>query len=99
MNNSKNSRAEALVSGHPWDAKKVSVTEAGHIQKCKNTEFLWEFRKWGFMKVDICMAVQLQKCPLGEFPLSFILNKTKSPKRSATDFMTKGPFSLKTSHM
>ena len=21
---------EALVSGHPWDAKKVSVTGAGH---------------------------------------------------------------------
>ena len=49
--------------------------------------------------MDICIAVHLQKCPLGEFPLSFILNKTKSPKRSATDFMTRGPFSMKTSHM
>lgn len=26
---------------------KVSVTEAGHLQKCKNTEFLWELRKMG----------------------------------------------------
>ena len=86
------------MSGHPWDAKKVSVTEAGHIQKCKNTEFLWEFRKMGIYEGGHMYGF-LQKCPLEEFPLSFILNKTKSPKRSATDFMTRGPFSMKTSHM
>ena len=40
---------EALISGHPWDAEKVPVTEAGgRWQECKNIEFVWEFRKKGF---------------------------------------------------
>ena len=83
------------MSGHPWDVKKVSVTEAGHLQKCKNTQFLWELRKMG-----ICEDGRMYGCPLArELPLSFILNKTKSPKRSATDFTTRGPFSMNTSQM
>ena len=31
--------AEALVSGHPRDAKGLSATGAGRLRKCKNTEF------------------------------------------------------------
>ena len=42
------STVEALVSGHPRDAKKVSVTEAGRLRECKNTEFVWELRKEAF---------------------------------------------------
>ena len=30
---------EALVSGHPRDAKGLSATGAGRLRKCKNTEF------------------------------------------------------------
>ena len=40
-------RVEALVSGLPQDVKKVSVTGAGSLQECKNTEFEWELRKTG----------------------------------------------------
>jgi len=29
-------------NGHPQDAKKVSVTEAGRLRECKNTEYVWE---------------------------------------------------------
>ena len=37
---------EALVSGHPRDAKEVSVTGADRLRKCKkNTDFVWEVRK------------------------------------------------------
>ena len=39
---------EALMSGHPQNMKKVSVTKAGHFQGCKNIEILWELRKTGF---------------------------------------------------
>ena len=40
---------EALISGHLWDMEKVPVTEAGrHLSGCKNTEFVWEFRKTRF---------------------------------------------------
>ena len=35
---------KALVSGHPRDRKKVSVTEAGRLRELKNTEL----RKMGF---------------------------------------------------
>ena len=38
---------EALVSRLPQDVKKVSVTGAGRLQECKNTEFDWELRKTG----------------------------------------------------
>ena len=36
-----------LSYGHPRDAKKVPLTGAGHLQECKNTEFVWELRKTG----------------------------------------------------
>ena len=39
---------EALVSGHPAGRKKMSITEAGRLRKCKNTEFVLEMRKTGF---------------------------------------------------
>ena len=39
---------KALVSRHPWDAKKVSVTGTGRLQECKNIEFVWELSKTGF---------------------------------------------------
>ena len=42
----KNDTVEILVSGHPRDARKVSVTAgAGRLRECKNTEFVWEFGK------------------------------------------------------
>ena len=31
---------DALISGHSWDAKKESVTVAGHLRECKKTEFV-----------------------------------------------------------
>ena len=33
-------RAEALLSGDPGDAKKVSITGAGRLRECENTEDL-----------------------------------------------------------
>ena len=39
---------EALVSGHHQDAEKVSITAAGRLRECENTEFVWELRKTGF---------------------------------------------------
>ena len=39
---------EALVGGHSRDGKKVSVTEAGRLRECKNTEFVWELKERGF---------------------------------------------------
>ena len=39
---------EALVSGHPRGATKVSVTGAGRLRECENTEFVREFNKTGF---------------------------------------------------
>ena len=36
---------EALISGHPRDVKKVSITGAGHLWDCKNTEFVWGVEK------------------------------------------------------
>ena len=46
---------ETVVSGHPRDVKKVSVTGAGHLWECKNTEFVWELR----IMVAISRAVRL----------------------------------------
>ena len=43
-----NNTVKALVFRHPWDTKMVSVTAAGHLRECKNTEFVWELRKIGF---------------------------------------------------
>ena len=39
---------EALLSRHPRDAKKVSVTGADRLAECKNTEFLSELRIMAF---------------------------------------------------
>ena len=39
---------EALVSGHSWNAKKVSVTGAGCLWECKYIEFVQKLRKIGF---------------------------------------------------
>ena len=39
---------KALESGHPRDAKKVSVAGTGRLQECKNIEFVRELRKTGF---------------------------------------------------
>ena len=36
------------MSGHPRNAKKVSITGAGRLRESKNTEFVWELRKTGF---------------------------------------------------
>lgn len=44
---------EALMSGHPQNTKKVSVTNAGRLRGCKNTEFLWELRKTGFCEGEL----------------------------------------------
>ena len=40
------SSRERTHSGH----EKVSVTRAGSLRECKNTEFVWELRKTGFWK-------------------------------------------------
>lgn len=80
MNNSKNSRVEALVSGHPWDAKKVSITEAGHIQKCKNTEFLWEFRKMGIYE-----GGHMYGCPLAKVPVRRVSTVFYSKQNQITE--------------
>ena len=32
-----------------WMQKKVSVTGAGRLRECKNTEFVWELRKMRFL--------------------------------------------------
>ena len=39
---------EALISGHPRDAKKVTETGAGRLWECKNTEFVSELSEPGF---------------------------------------------------
>ena len=60
---------EALVSGHPQGMKRMSITGAGGLQECKNTEIVWELRKMGFVKAVVSRAVFLQGCPLGELLL------------------------------
>ena len=60
---------EALVSGHPQDVKRMSITGAGGLRECKNTEVVWELRKTGFVKAVVSRAVCLQGCPLGELLL------------------------------
>ena len=61
---------KALVSGHPRDAKKVSVTGAGRLRELK-IQSLYESReKRGFVKAAVSRAVRLRECPLGELPVS-----------------------------
>ena len=45
------------MSGHPWDNKKVYITDC--LQECKNTEFVWGLRKMG-----ICEGGHLKSCSL-----------------------------------
>ena len=54
-----NNTGKALEFGHPRDAKMVSVTAAGRLRECKNTEFVWELRKTGF-----CGGVFKKSCLL-----------------------------------
>ena len=50
---------EALVSGHPLVADKISVTSTGRLRECKNTEFVWELRKTGLSE-----GGRNKSCPL-----------------------------------
>ena len=54
-----NNTVKALVFRHPRDTKMVSVTAAGRLRECKNTEFVWELRKTGF-----CGGVFKKSCLL-----------------------------------
>ena len=61
---------EALVSGDPRDAKKMSVTGAGLLRESTNTElllivFMGVEKKKGFVKATVSRAVRLRECPLG----------------------------------
>ena len=61
---------EALVSGDPRDAKKMSVTGAGLLRESTNTELLLIVcmgveKKKGFVKATVSRAVRLRECPLG----------------------------------
>ena len=44
----KSGTVKALVSGHLRGTKKVSITGAGNLRECENTESVWEFNKTGF---------------------------------------------------
>lgn len=68
--------AEAVVRGHPWDAKKVSVTGAGSLRECQNTDFVWSWEKWCFGKVAISRAFRLRECRLEELPLYVVDERT-----------------------
>ena len=67
---------EAVLSGHLWEAKKVSVTWAGRLRGRKNTEFLLVLRKMGFceFKAAVSRAAFLQECALRELPLTAIIS-------------------------
>ena len=39
---------EALISGHPRDAKKVTETGADRLGECENTEFVSQLSEPGF---------------------------------------------------
>ena len=54
---------EAFVSGHPQGVKRMSITGAGGLWECKNTEVVWELRKTWFVKAVVSRAVCLQGCP------------------------------------
>ena len=48
----------------------VSVTGAGCLQECKNTEFVGSWEKRGFVKAAVSRAVHLGECPLEELPVA-----------------------------
>ena len=56
---------EVLVSGHPRDnprdARNLSVTGAGRLRECKNTEFVWELRKMGFREVSAGRVLMIRQ--------------------------------------
>ena len=52
-----NTVVEAVMSGHHWDKKKVSVTDC--LRECKNREFVWWLRKTG-----ICEGSRFWSCLL-----------------------------------
>ena len=49
-------RVEALVSGHPWDTKKVSITGGGRSPESRKT---WEKR--GFVKAAVSIELYAYK--------------------------------------
>ena len=61
------------MCGHPREAKKVSVTGAGRLPKCKNRGFVWDLTKGGFVKVAVRKAVPLRECSSGKLPLYNII--------------------------
>ena len=61
----KESTVEALVSRNPWDAKKVFVTGAGHLQELKNKAFVWESRKTGFCEGSLKKSCRLMRVFVG----------------------------------
>ena len=64
---------EALVSGHPRDAKKVPVPGAGRLRECKKQSLYESWEKQSFKKVAVSKAVILRGRLLGEPPLYTVL--------------------------
>ena len=58
----------------------MSVTVAGRLRECKNTEFVLEFNKTGFDKVTLSRAVRLRECQFMELRLCITFCY---PRRSA----------------
>ena len=54
----KQTRVEALVCGHPRDAKKVSVTGADRLRECKNTEVVWAFSRCPYVELSAYQSVR-----------------------------------------
>ena len=63
----KRSTVEGLVSGHPRDVKKVSVTGAGRLREInvKIQSLYVSCGKRSFVKAAVSRAVRLPECPLG----------------------------------
>ena len=60
---------EALVNGHPREAKKVSVTGLAAYGNVKIPSLYGSWEKRHFVKVAVSRAFCLQECPLAELPL------------------------------
>ena len=71
---------EALISGHPRDVKKVSITGAGRLRKCKNTQFVWELRKTAFCEGGHKLSFPLTRVSIRRAPSSVILIKQRAKK-------------------
>ena len=60
-----------LLTRFVWNKKlAVSVTRAGCLRECKNTEFVGSWEKRGFVKAAVSRAVRLGECPLEELPVA-----------------------------